>query len=178
MKRSTTRNNGNTDIKIAVIFVGMQGAGKTEFYERYFSDAYTRVCLSELVTRQNEKALICDCINHGISYVIDSQNLTREDRRRYFKKAKDAGYRMIGYYFPSTVKESLERAGLTHDKNALRRQKKAIEKIEIPDYSEGYDELYTVTVTHGGDFFAQRMKTEEAEKTQIPTEDNTPNGAE
>ena len=155
MKKTTAESN--TDIKIAVIFVGMQGTGKTGFYERYFSDAYTHISLSELGSRQSERQVTSDCIYHGVSYVIDSQNLTREDRRRYFLRAKEAGYRIIGYYFPSTVEESLLRAGLSRDKNARRRQKKAIERLEPPVYDEGFDEIYNVTIDRSGEYIAERL---------------------
>ena len=99
----TKDTSARTDISIAVIFVGMQGAGKTEFYSRYFADAYQRIALSEIGTRQAERAIIRECISDRTSYVLDSQNLTREDRRRYFSKAKEAGYRIIGYYFDTIV---------------------------------------------------------------------------
>ena len=159
--KKTQDNKARTDISIAVIFVGMQGAGKTEFYNRYFSDAYVRIGLSELGTRQAERAVIRECISDKSSYVLDSQNLTREDRRRYFSKARDAGYRIVGYYFPTTVEASLAHAGLTHDKTAERRQKKAFDRIEPPEYNEGYDELYTVTLHRDGSFSAERIKRDE-----------------
>ena len=161
MHKSRSSAPNSTDISIAVIFVGVQGAGKTEFYSRYFSGAYTRIALSEIGTRQAERAIIRDCISQGVSYVLDSQNLTREDRRRYFSRAHEAGYRIIGYYFPSTLEESLARARLTYDKNAQRRQKKAFDRLEPPEYNEGYDELYTVTAGYGGEFTAERMKREQ-----------------
>ena len=150
-------NNARTDISIAVIFVGMQGTGKTEFYNRYFADAYVRIGLSELGTRQAERAVIRECISDKSSYVLDSQNLTREDRRRYFPRAKEAGYRVIGYYFPSTVEASLAHAGLKYDKTAERRQKKAFDRIEPPEYNEGYDELYTVIIHRDGSFTTERI---------------------
>ncbi len=165
MNKNTTARTSRTNISIAVIFVGVQGAGKTEFYDRYFSDAYTRISLSEIGTRQAERLIIRDCIAQGESYVLDSQNLTREDRRRYFSRAHEAGYRIIGYYFPSTTKESLERAKLTHDKNAHRRQKKAFDRLEPPEYNEGYDELYTVTIGRGGEYITERINKEEDANT-------------
>ena len=161
MHKETDHRPTRTDISIAVIFVGVQGAGKTEFYRRYFSDAYRRIALSDIGTRQAERAIIRDCISQGVSYVLDSQNLTREDRRRYFARAREAGYRIIGYYFPSTEEDSLDRAGLTYDKNAQRRQKKAFDRLEPPEYNEGYDELYSVTMTRSGDYTAERIKRED-----------------
>lgn len=149
-----------TDIKIAVLFVGMQGTGKTGFYHRYFSDAYTHIAMSDVRSRQCERQMVCDCISHGDSFVIDAQNLTRADRSRYFKRAAEAGYRLIAYYFPSTVEESLARVGLSRDKNARRRQKKAEQRLEPPSYCEGFDELYTVTLDRSGDYTAQRMSAE------------------
>lgn len=158
MKKSQHDNSARTDISIAVIFVGMQGAGKTEYYSRYFSDAYVRIGLDELGTRQAERAVIRECIADRSSYVLDSQNLTRENRRRYFPKAKEAGYRIIGYYFPTTVEASLEHARLNFDKTAEKRQKKAFDRIEPPEYNEGYDELYTVTLHRDGSFTTERIK--------------------
>ncbi len=165
MKKRNLDKTRRTDISIAVIFTGMQGAGKTEFYKRYFSEAYTRIGLDELGTRQAERAVIRECISDSSSYVLDSQNLTREDRRRYFPRAKAAGYRIIGYYFPTTVEASLEHAGLSRDKMAQRRQKKAFDRLEPPEYNEGYDELYTVTLHRDGSFTAERIIRSENEDT-------------
>lgn len=161
----TKDTSARTDISIAVIFVGMQGAGKTEFYSRYFADAYQRIALSEIGTRQAERAIIRECISDRTSYVLDSQNLTREDRRRYFSKAKEAGYRIIGYYFPATVEASLAHAGLKYDKGAEKRQKKAFDRIEPPEYNEGYDELYTVTLHRDGSFTTERISRSVVEDT-------------
>ncbi len=152
MKDSTASAKKSTNVKIAVIFTGLQGTGKTEFYERYFSEAYTRIALSELQTRKNEKALINECIRTHESYVIDGGNLTREDRCRYFDAAREAGYRIVGYYFPYTAEDPQVHSSLASDKNALRRHKKAQSKLEPPQYGEGYDELYTVTLQKGGDY--------------------------
>lgn len=155
MKKTTFEST--TDIKIAVLFVGVQGAGKTGFFQRYFSDAYTRISLGELGSRQAEKQTLSDCISHGVSYVIDAQNLTREDRRRYFTAAHENGYRVVGYYFPCGMNDALSRSGFVGDKNAKRRLKKAFERLEIPDYSEGFDELYTVNIERTGEYITQRM---------------------
>ena len=155
MKKTTIAST--TDIKIAVLFIGVQGAGKTGFYGRYFSSAYARIALGELGSRQAERQSLSDCISHGVSYVIDAQNLTRQDRCRYFSAAQKAGYRVIGYYFPCEMNDSLIRSGLMGDKNAKRRYKKALERLEIPDYSEGFDELYTVNIERTGEYITQRM---------------------
>ena len=158
MKKTAQDKYTQKNISIAVIFIGMQGAGKTEYYNRYFRDAYVRIGLSELGTRHAERAVIRECISDGSSYVLDSQNLTREERRRYFSRAKEAGYRVIGYYFVTTVEDSLAHAGLGFDKTAEKRQKKAFDRIEPPEYNEGYDELYTVTMHRDGSFTTERIK--------------------
>ena len=159
MKMTTIESR--TDIKIAVLFIGMQGTGKTGFYSKYFSDAYTRIALSDVGSRLAERQMVIDCISHGVSFVIDAQNLTREDRRRYFERAIAAGYRIVGYYFPSTIEESLSRAGLSKDKNARRRQKKAELRLQEPVYSEGFDELYTVNINRSGEYEAVRVISED-----------------
>ena len=73
--------------------------------------------------------------------MVDNTNPTKADRDRYITAAKMAGYTVIGYYFRSSIGESIER-------NALRSGKARVPdvavasihaKLELPEYGEGFD---------------------------------------
>ena len=102
-------------IKEAVIFIGLQASGKSTFYNEYFKN-YIHINLDTLHTRNKEKILLDDCIKKELSFVIDNTNPTAEDRERYIEFAKDNGYKLIGYYFQSSVSECLERNNLREGK--------------------------------------------------------------
>ena len=92
----------------AVIFIGIQASGKTTFYEKNFS-GYTYINLDTLRTRYRESLALQECLAEGWDFVVDNTNVTVEDRARYITAAKAAGYRVVGYYFRSSVKESVGR---------------------------------------------------------------------
>lgn len=132
--------------KAVVIMMGLQGSGKSTFYTMHLSDDFVRVNLDTLKTRHQEKLLIDDCIENGKSYAVDNTNPTRLDRERYILTAKEAGYRVIGYFMESKIKDCIERNSLREGR--ARVPDKAIaatsNKLEIPSYDEGFDELYFV----------------------------------
>ncbi len=51
-------------MKKAIIMIGIQGSGKSEFCSRYLSNI-TRVNLDTVKTRNNERRLIEECIEQG-----------------------------------------------------------------------------------------------------------------
>ena len=140
----------DTGIICIIIFIGLQASGKSTFYNEYFKN-YIHINLDTLHTRNKEKILLDDCIKKELSFVIDNTNPTAEDRERYIEFAKDNGYKLIGYYFQSSVSECLER-------NNLREGKAKVpdvavlgtyKKIELPSKTEGFDELYYVYIKDG-----------------------------
>jgi predicted kinase len=148
--------------KSAVIFTGLQASGKSAFYTEYFSGTHVRINLDELHTRSKEKRLLEECITEGRSLVIDNTNPKAEDRARYIIPVKAAGYQITGIYFRSTVKECMER-------NALREGKARVPdvailataaKLERPDTSEGFDELYYVSIEGEGFKVEKELSTE------------------
>ena len=95
-------------MKTAYIMIGIQGSGKSEFCRRYLPGS-TRVNLDTLKTRNNEARMIEACHSHGIDYVVDNTNPTREDRARYIPAAKAEGYRVIGYFMQSRLQDCIAR---------------------------------------------------------------------
>ncbi|KAA0894345.1 ATP-binding protein [Oryzomonas rubra] len=138
----------------AVIFCGIPASGKSSFYENRFLQTHIEICLDKLLTRTREEQLFRSCIDAKRSFVIDNLNITAADRMRYIRPAKASGFKVIGYFFESTVQDSLKR-------NRLREGRKRIpdkaihviaRKLEFPSLVEGYDELWFVKLNGRGSF--------------------------
>ncbi len=144
----------------AVIFTGLQASGKSAFYAEYFSGTHVRISLDELHTRGKEKRLLEECIAEGKPLVVDNTNPKREDRVRYIIPAKQAGYSVIGIYYDCPVKDCLKR-------NAVREGKARVPdvaiaatagRLEEPEYAEGFDEIYVVSIEDGEFIITKKEK--------------------
>ncbi len=138
----------------AIIFIGLQGSGKSTFYKEKFLDTHVRINLDMLRTRYREKTLLAACIEAKQPFVVDNTNPTAENRVRYIKVAKDAGFRIAGYYFASRIEECKKRNTL-RDTNKIVPEKGLLatySKLEIPELIEGYDDLSYVSINKDGKF--------------------------
>lgn len=133
--------------KKCILFTGLQASGKTTFYGRYFQDL-VHVNLDILHTRNKERLLIEACFASGRSFVVDNTNPTREARAGYIESAKGHGYRVIGYYFESSLSACKERNSRRAGKALLPDLAlSATHRIlELPQSAEGYDELFYVRI--------------------------------
>lgn len=133
-------------LKRIIIMIGIQGSGKTTFCRRYFSEDYIRVNLDTLKTRNQERIAIESCMEQGSSFVVDNTNPTKQDRARYIQPAKSAGYHITGYFMESRVKECITRNERRTGKEKIPSKAIAAtsNKMELPSYDEGFDELYFV----------------------------------
>ena len=138
----------------AIILVGVPGAGKSTFYRQRFFNTHVRINLDMLKTRHREKLLLGACIEARQRFVVDNTNVSIEDRARYIKRARPAGYRIIGYYFECPLEEALRR-------NRQRQGKERIPDggvrhrfnlLEEPSVEEGFDEVYTVSTGPTNEF--------------------------
>lgn len=138
----------------AVIFIGIQGSGKSTFYQRRFSETHVRISLDMLHTRARERALLAACLASQQRFAIDNTNPKRADRAGYIAAAKAAGFRVIGYFFAPDLRGSLRR-------NASRNGRAVIpvpgvigtlKRLEAPSWAEGFDELYSVGIDEDGHF--------------------------
>lgn len=132
--------------KTIVIMMGIQGSGKSTFYMRHLRDDFVRVNLDSLKTRHREGSLIDDCISSDLNYAVDNTNPTRADRERYIVPAKAAGYRVVGYFMESKIKDCIQRNALREGEDRVPEMAIAAtsNKLEIPSYDEGFDQLYFV----------------------------------
>lgn len=146
----------------AVIFIGLQGSGKSTFFKEKFSDSHVRINLDMLRTRNREQILLSACIEAKQPFVVDNTNPTVEDRVRYVSAARDGGFRVVGYYFASKIEECKAR-------NSQRGEDKAVPtkgllgtyaKLEIPKLSEGFDELHYVSINSDNNFEVSKWSDE------------------
>ena len=141
----------------AVLLIGIQGAGKSTFYQQRFFDTHVRISLDLLKTRYREQVFLQACILAKQRFVVDNTNVLAAERERYIGPAKAAGFRIVGYYFPVPVKHAIGR-------NLKREGKKRIpvqgvvgtyKRLQPPRREEGFDELYCVTVREANEFIVE-----------------------
>jgi predicted kinase len=134
-----------------IIFVGLQASGKSTYFLRNFHKTYLRLSMDMLRTRHREKILFNACLEAKQAVVIDNTNPTKEGRAKYIVAFKASKFEIVGYYFASAVQDCL-------DRNSLRLGKERVpdagvlstyNKLEIPDYAEGFDKLYYVAMKNG-----------------------------
>ena len=138
----------------AILFIGIQATGKSTFYKQNFADTHVRINLDMLRTRPRETIILQACLDAKQSFVVDNTNPTSANRQKYILLAKPLGFTIIGYYFQSKVKEAIARNNLREGKACI--PEKGIlatrGRLEIPNYSEGFDQLYYVTLTENQSF--------------------------
>jgi predicted kinase len=136
----------------AVLFCGIQAAGKTTFYIERFLRTHLRISMDLLHTRNKERKLLELCLLLQQRFVVDNTNPTRKERQHYIEAAHQHQFRVIGYYFHTDVAAAIAR-------NARRSGKEHIpvpgirgtyKKMERPSYEEGFDEIYQVELTEYG----------------------------
>jgi predicted kinase len=132
----------------AVIFCGIQAAGKTTFYVERFLKTHIRIALDLLHTRNKETKLLELCLSLQQRFVVDNTNPTRAERQKYIGAAKAHKFSVTGYYFHTGVPAALAR-------NERRQGKERIpvpglwgthKKLEPPGFEEGFDRLYQVEI--------------------------------
>jgi predicted kinase len=138
-------------IRQAIIFIGIQASGKSTFYKDMLAcHGYVHVNLDTLHTRNNENKAISECYDKDRSFVIDNTNPEKNDRARCIPDAKSHGYEVIGVFFQSILKDCIAR----NEKRERQVPSHAIpciqNKLQMPEYSEGFDKIYFVRITDKG----------------------------
>ncbi len=142
----------------AIIFVGIQATGKTSFYRERFFDTHLRINLDMLKTRHREQLILKACIEAKQPFVVDNTNPSVEERARYIEAARSGGFRVIGYYFHSQVKEALARNRRREGK--ARIPEKGIlgtyKRLRAPSFEEGFDLLNYVHIDEYDRFVVEK----------------------
>lgn len=145
-----------------VIFVGIQGAGKSTFFKRSFFDTHIRINLDMLRTKNREKIIFEACLEAKQKLVIDKTNLTREEREKYIVEAKKHKFKIAGYYFQADLKRAIERNDQRLGKAKVPEKAifGAFKRLQIPKFDEGFDELFYVSINEENNFVVEDWKSE------------------
>lgn len=141
-----------------VLFVGLQGSGKSSFYRAHFAVTHALVSKDLFPNNRNrtrrQRQLIEESLGSGRSVVLDNTNPTPEDRAEPIALARAHEARVVGYAFPTDVASALER-------NRRREGRARVPDVAIhvtaarlrpPTPEEGFDALFTVRLTEAGVF--------------------------
>jgi predicted kinase len=132
----------------AVLLIGIQGSGKSTFYQQRFFRTHVRINLDMLKTRHREELLVRACIAAEQAFVVDNTNVLERERARYIAWTRPAGFRVCGYYLQTDLRDALRR-------NSQRPGKERIpesgvlaryRQLQPPRWEEGFDALYIVTI--------------------------------
>jgi predicted kinase len=143
--------------------VGLQGAGKTTFYRARFAATHEHVSKDLFPNARyrgrRQTQLIEAALSEGRSVVVDNTNATVEDRASLIAPGRAHGAEIVGYFFVSSVGESLRR-------NRERAGKQRVPDVAIfatakrlvqPTYAEDFDRLYEVRAEGEGRFACQLL---------------------
>jgi predicted kinase len=144
----------------AVVLVGIQGSGKSTFYEERFSGTHARINLDELKTREREREFFEECLREKRSFVVDNTNMKAADRARYIAAARAAGYRVVGYFLESSLQDAIRRNGLRAGKAKVPVPAiaGALKRLEPMRKEEGFDQIFVVKSFDGGKFEVEEMR--------------------
>ena len=133
----------------AVIFVGVQGSGKTCFYRERFFETHDRISLDVLRTRQREQLLLAACLQARQPFVIDNTNPSSSDRARYIVSARAAGFRVVVYFFETSLRDAIRRNNERGGKEKIPVPGVAatFRKLQVPTQEEDIDAVHVVTIS-------------------------------
>ena len=142
-----------------VLFIGIPASGKSSFYKERFFLTHVRINRDLLRTRRREELLVRACLEGKTKFVVESTNLTRAVRAAYIVVAKEAGFKVLGYFFEAIAGEAVQR-------NKLRPQNERVpavaiwaanKRLEPPSRGEGFDQLYRVRMNPPAGFVVEEF---------------------
>jgi predicted kinase len=147
----------------AVLFIGVQGSGKTTFYRERFLDTHVRISRDMLKTPQRERVLLSACLAAEQSFVVDNTNALASRRAEIIAAARAAGFRVVGYEFRTTLGDALRRNARRPGGGVPRAGVAAtFKRMQRPRPAEGFDALRVVEIDAGERFTVREWSEEEA----------------
>ncbi|WP_041230729.1 ATP-binding protein [Deinococcus peraridilitoris] len=136
-----------------VIFVGVQGSGKTSFYREHFALSHVHVSKDNFPHNRNkarrQRELIEQALQGGQSVVVDNTNSTPDERAEIIALGQAYGARVVGYVFVTPFADSLRR---NRDREGKARVPDVAlyvtrKRLRPPTADEGFDVMHAVLLT-------------------------------
>jgi predicted kinase len=107
-----------------------------------------------LHTRRRELLLLAACLEAKQSFVIDNTNPSPEDRARYIQPASLARFRVVAYFFETSLADAIRRNKQRPGKQNIPVPgiHRAFSKLMPPLVSEGFGVIYTVRIAPSNEF--------------------------
>ncbi len=141
----------------AIIFIGIQGAGKSTFYRERLLNTHMRINLDMLKTRHREQIFLKACLEAKQSFVIDNTNPTPQERSRYILPAKENRFRVLAYYFDSHLEECKQRNNQRIGKEIIPLVGilSTYKRLVLPTWEEGFDAIYLIKTVKNYSFIVK-----------------------
>jgi predicted kinase len=139
-----------------VVLIGIQGAGKSTFYQQHLRPSHALVSKDLRPKASNKEAhqqfSIDALLREGRHVAVDNTNHTRAARQGTLSLGAQWGARCLGYFFPPDLPACLvrnaQRSGIARvPEHVVARWAR---EIEAPSLAEGFDALFVVQNTPGG----------------------------
>lgn len=137
-----------------LLFIGLQGAGKSTFFRRFFASTHAHISKDLWPNAKNKDArqrrLITEAFARGQSVVVDNTNLRRDVRAPLIQQAKSEGARAYAYTFEADLEACLKRNGARRGRARVPDWiiVEAANKLERPTLDEGFDAIFEVKLRH------------------------------
>jgi len=143
----------------AIVFIGIQGSGKSTFFQQRFFQTHVRISMDLLKTRYREQLFLQACILSQQRFVVDNTNVTAAERARYIQPAAEAGFKVVGYFFDSAVREAIGRNKQRTGRAVIPVQGilGTYKKLQPPQREDGFDLLYRVRISPDDTFLVDEI---------------------
>lgn len=146
-----TQNQSPNEPLQVVLLIGLQASGKSTFGQRFFP---THQWISKDRLRNNKRPqrrqmrLLHQALQAHQSCLIDNTNPTPQDRQPIIALAQEHDAEVIGYFFDTELKACMARneSRTGKDKVPPVGFYTTIKQLTPPTWSEGFDQLYKVTL--------------------------------
>jgi predicted kinase len=141
-----------------VLMVGLPGAGKSSFVRERFAATHALVSKDELRSAnepaRRHRELLEQALSARRSVVVDDTNVTVQGRAALIARAMRHGARVIGYFLQASVQDCAARNRQREGRARIPDAGifAAARQLVAPQWTEGFDELYTVRALGAGEF--------------------------